>query len=186
VSAVVRLSTRLATGTAAGTGASFDDSGNSNRILAIVGILVALGLALLIFSLWFWRSTRPEPEALAPLELLGSRKLRRAAPEARRRALDQVRPVVAGTGHLGDAVHAAPPEQFDLAALAARDLPPLSLFADDPPPAPVGPPIDQEAEVVVASSVVGPPSAGEASPSAEAVFRSTDEVAGDAESVETS
>lgn len=140
----------------AASGSTFDDSGNSNRILAVVAILLVVGVGLLIFSYWYWRSTRPEPEALAPLELLGTRKVRKVSPEERRAALDQVRPVRPTEPAVGPAAVSEPePPPLDLAAHAARDLPPLSELAvpshpteppPPPPPAPVVSPTDSPAD----------------------------------------
>ncbi len=111
----------------AAEGASFDDASATNRVLAIVGALCVLGVVVLVFTWWFWKSTRPEPEALAPLELLGTRRVRRIDSDSRRRALDSVRPsVVAATPD-------QPPEVVDLAALAARDLPPIEELQDSDP-----------------------------------------------------
>jgi hypothetical protein len=154
VPALVRLSLRL-TATSVGSGASFDDTSNSNRILAVVAILAAIGVLMLIFSYWYWRSTRPEPAALAPLELLSSRRVRKAPPEVRRRVLDEVRP--ASAGEPGQRVLTIPePDLADFEAMAARELPPLVQLQEaarmaDPvapsvtvgpvPPLPVGPPL---------------------------------------------
>lgn len=101
-------------------GASFDDSGATNTVLAVVAVLVVIGILVLGFTWWFWRSTKPEPEALAPLELLGTRKIRKTDSDGRRRALDAVRPTSPAT------TAPAAAEPVDLAALAARDLPPIS------------------------------------------------------------
>jgi hypothetical protein len=41
---------------------------------------------------WFWRSTRPDPEALAPLVVMSSKRWRLGSPIERRQALDVARP----------------------------------------------------------------------------------------------
>ncbi len=93
-------------------------------MLAVVVALVVIGLGLLAFTAWFWRNTRPEPGALAPLELLSTRKVRRADPERQRKALAAVRP--------GE-VEPAPVEAVsypDLAELASRELPSIDELAE--------------------------------------------------------
>jgi len=70
---------------------------DSERVVGFaVWGLVVLGLVVVVVTVWFWRSTRPDPEALATLEAMGGRRFRRAGDEAsRRRILEGVRPVAA-------------------------------------------------------------------------------------------
>jgi len=72
--------------------ASIGDPDGTRTVTSIAGLLVALGLALVMIAFWMWRTTRPDPELLAPLEAMGERKWRRADPVAQRRTLDAVRP----------------------------------------------------------------------------------------------
>lgn len=72
--------------------ATIGDPDGTRTVSSIVGLLVALGLALAMIAVWVWRSTRPDPELLAPLEVMGERRWRRADPVAQRRTLDAVRP----------------------------------------------------------------------------------------------
>ena len=60
--------------------------------MSIVLLLVVLGIALLMVAIWLFRLTRPDKELLAPLEVMGERKWRRADPVWQRRRLDEVRP----------------------------------------------------------------------------------------------
>src|SRR5262245_64138822 len=63
-------------------------------------------------AVWLFKVTRPDRELLAPLEVMGERKWRRADPVWQRRRLDEVRP--AGAQPLQPS--AAPPdldEAFD-------------------------------------------------------------------------
>ena len=76
--------------------ADIDDDSTTRRIQLVAGGLAVLGVALAGVTIWFWRSTRPDPEPLAPLELMGTRKWRRADPIERRHLLDEVR------AHLND------------------------------------------------------------------------------------
>ncbi len=104
-------------------GASFDDSAASNRVLAVVAGLVVIAAVLIAVTAWFWRVSRPEHPALAPLQLIGTRRFRRSAPEARRKALAELRAPADDDGEGDD-------EHVDLAALAARDLPPVDELAE--------------------------------------------------------
>lgn len=72
--------------------ATIGDPDGTRTVTSIIGLLVALGLALAMIALWMYRTTRPDPELLAPLERMGERKWRRADPVAQRRTLDAVRP----------------------------------------------------------------------------------------------
>lgn len=72
--------------------ATIGDPDGTRTVTSIVGLLVAIGLALTMIAVWLWRTTRPDPELLAPLEVMGERKWRRADPVAQHRTLDDVRP----------------------------------------------------------------------------------------------
>jgi hypothetical protein len=68
------------------------DPEGTRAVGSIVVLLVALGLALLMVAVWLYRSTRPDPELLAPLEVMGERRWRRRDPVWQRRTLDELRP----------------------------------------------------------------------------------------------
>ncbi len=68
------------------------DPDGTRTITSIVVLLIALGLGLVLLAIWMWRSTRPDPELLAPLEAMGDRKWRRRDPVWQRRRLDELRP----------------------------------------------------------------------------------------------
>jgi hypothetical protein len=102
--------------------ASIGDPDGTRTITAIVALLVVLGVGLVMLAVWLFRTTRPDPELLAPLDVMGERKWRRADPVWQRRKLDQVRP--AGARPLQPSV--APPE-LD----AAFDLGPVASGFDD-------------------------------------------------------
>lgn len=70
---------------------TIDDSSSTRRVQLAAGGLAVLGVGLIGLTIWFWRSTRPDPEPLAPLELMGSRRWRRADAIERRHLLDEVR-----------------------------------------------------------------------------------------------
>jgi hypothetical protein len=71
---------------------SVGDTGSSVVVLVVALALVAAGVALAGITVWFWRSTRPDPEALAPLVVMSSKRWRLGNPIERRRALDVARP----------------------------------------------------------------------------------------------
>lgn len=71
---------------------SVGDTGSSVVVLVVALALVAAGVALAGITVWFWRSTRPDPEALAPLVVMSSKRWRLGNPIERRQALDVARP----------------------------------------------------------------------------------------------
>lgn len=75
--------------------ATIGDPDGTRTVTSIIALLVALGLGLAMLAVWLHRTTRPDPELLAPLEVMGERKWRRADPVAQRRTLDAVRPAQA-------------------------------------------------------------------------------------------
>ncbi|NNE12015.1 MAG: hypothetical protein HKN41_07185 [Ilumatobacter sp.] len=72
--------------------ATIGDPEGTRTVTSIVVLLVAVGLALVMVAVWLYRTTRPDPELLAPLEVMGERRWRRADPVAQRRLLDELRP----------------------------------------------------------------------------------------------
>lgn len=89
------------------------DADSTRTVWAIIALLVVMGLALVMLAFWVRRTTRPDPEFLAPLELMEQRSWRRGDSVWQRRRLDEVRP--AGAKPLERAT--APPtidESFDI------------------------------------------------------------------------
>jgi hypothetical protein len=84
--------TRPAGALTASVGTVGDPEG-TRTITSLIALLVALGLGLVMLAVWLHRATRPDPEVLAPLEVMGNRKWRRADPVWQRRRLDELRPV---------------------------------------------------------------------------------------------
>jgi hypothetical protein len=98
--------------------AEIGDPEGTRTITSIIALLVALGIALVLIAVWLYRSTRPDPELLAPLEVMGERKWRRRDPVWQRRRLDELRPE--GAEPLSPS--AAPPEvdeSFDAGPLVS-------------------------------------------------------------------
>jgi hypothetical protein len=106
-----------ATRTAAALGNELTESEASLRVFMTAGGLAVLGLALLLFTIWWWRGTKPEPPALGPLEVMSDRRWHASSDGRRRRMVDQHRP--AGSAALEAQV---PPVPIDLSVLA-RDTP---------------------------------------------------------------
>jgi hypothetical protein len=86
--------------------ASVGDPAGTRTVSALVVLLAALGVALVMVAVWLVRVTRPDPELLAPLEVMGERTWRRSDPVSQRRRIDEVRP--AGADPLQPRV--APPD----------------------------------------------------------------------------
>lgn len=95
---------------------SLTESEASRRVYLAAGGLALLGLLLLVGTVWWWRTTRNEHPALAPLEVMGARRWRRAGDPERQRLVDGVRPEGAEVG-----APVVEPEPVDLAALAVGD-----------------------------------------------------------------
>ncbi len=64
----------------------------SSTVWALVALLVVLGVALVMLAIWMVRTTRPDPEVLAPLERMSDRSWRSTDPVWQRRDLDDLRP----------------------------------------------------------------------------------------------
>ncbi len=64
----------------------------SNPTVTGIGVvLVAVGFLLVVVTVRLWRAAAVDPEVLAPLEMMASRRFTRADDEARGRILDEVR-----------------------------------------------------------------------------------------------
>jgi hypothetical protein len=63
--------------------------GVSLNFVAISLLLLAAGLAAL--TVWFWVTARPEPEALAPLEIMSKADFANSDEETRKQMLNAVR-----------------------------------------------------------------------------------------------
>jgi hypothetical protein len=116
---------------------SINDTASTRRVQFIAGGLAVLGIGLIGITVWFWRSTRPDPESLAPLEMMGRRRWRRLDTIEQRHRLDAVR------AHLNDE-----------AAEAARETvtpPPVVEAVPAPAPATASP---SSPEVPVPAAVV--------------------------------
>jgi uncharacterized membrane protein len=73
------------------TGEVVSDPSNQRIVTAVVVGLVLLGMVVMGVTVWFWRSTRPEPAALAPLEEMSRRGFRQLPADTQKERLDAVR-----------------------------------------------------------------------------------------------
>ena len=74
---------------------SVNDPDSTRKVYLLAGGLALLGIALVAITVWFWRSTRHDPELLAPLEVIGGRRFRRLEDNAQQAVLDDARPATA-------------------------------------------------------------------------------------------
>ena len=94
--------------------AELSESEAALRVYLTAGALILLGLLLVLVTIWWWRGTRPEPPALAPLEVMSDRKWAAANHLDRLQILEQNRPVGAEPLRQLPAM----PERVDLSVLA--------------------------------------------------------------------
>lgn len=129
----------VAAAAASSGSSSVGDPDGTRAVTAIVALLAVLGIVLVMVAVWLFRTTRPDPEVLAPLEIMGDRSWRRADPVWQRRKLDEVRPE--GAEPLQPS--AAPPdfdEAFDLGPTVTgfddlhEDRQPANGRANEPEP----------------------------------------------------
>jgi hypothetical protein len=76
-----------------GGGRRITDAENTRTVYLVVAALVLLAVGLAVFTWWFWRSTRRDHEALAPLEVMSDRKFVARDGVTRQVLLDVNRPL---------------------------------------------------------------------------------------------
>ncbi len=113
----------------------------------LVTLLVALGVAMIVTTVWLVRATRTDVPALGPLEVMGDRRWHRADAERRSRSLDGARP----SGAL-------PP-----APILDAETEPIS---DEPPPA--SPPLPEPTHAAPREGVAANGEPGEREPASTA------------------
>lgn len=84
---LVRLASTLGVDTT-----SVSDVGSTRVVWIVTLLLIAIGIGLGVLNVWFWRKTRPDPEALGPLVEMSSRKFAALDLIEQRHRLDQLRP----------------------------------------------------------------------------------------------
>ena len=53
--------------------------------------MISIGIGLVAVTIWFWNAARPDPEVLAPLEIMGDREFIKASEKEKSRLLNAVR-----------------------------------------------------------------------------------------------
>jgi hypothetical protein len=105
---------------------NFTDPHNQRVIYLAVGGLVLLAVLVAIGTVVWWRATKAEHPALAPLEVMSTRKFEKGDYTDRKRVLDDVRP----PGHEPDPHDDAVSDVVDLEAAAEAPLPDPAELAD--------------------------------------------------------
>lgn len=72
-----------------------NDAGSTRIVVIVTLLLILLGIGLGVLNVWFWKQTKPDPEALGPLVEMSSRKFAELEPIEQRHRLDQLRPSLA-------------------------------------------------------------------------------------------
>ena len=114
---------------------SINDADSTRKVYLLAAGLALLGVVLLVATVWFWRSTRPEPELLGPLEKMGERRFRRLDGRARKDALNSARSKNAKPMRWG-LVHGDAPmsPEIDLEAAARTEMVGYDDLRDPAPP----------------------------------------------------
>jgi hypothetical protein len=174
---------KLLTARAAGVLAdTINDANSTRKVYLLAAGLAALGLALVAITVWFWRSTRHDPELLGPLEVLGDRKFRKMEGSEQRQVLEESRPNDVKPLHWGvergavddDPVVTA--SAFDAALVVADDagVEPAAVAPDGD--APVDPHSDLDTILAAAGAIVpGRPASTAAASSNGAPAKPTDD-----------
>ena len=53
--------------------------------------MIIIGIGLAAVTVWFWNAARPDPEVLAPLEIMGDREFVKASEKEKARLLNSVK-----------------------------------------------------------------------------------------------
>ncbi len=60
--------------------------------LKLLGLaMISMGVGLIAVTVWFWNAARPDPEVLAPLEIMGDRVFAEASAKEKTQLLNAVR-----------------------------------------------------------------------------------------------
>lgn len=89
------------------------DAGSTRIVVLVTLLLIALGIGLGVLNIWFWRKTKPDPEALGPLVEMSSRKFAELALIEQRHRLDQLRPSLVASSKIEPLPVMQPPIALD-------------------------------------------------------------------------
>ena len=89
------------------------DAGSTRIVVLVTLSLIALGIGLGVLNIWFWRKTKPDPEALGPLVEMSSRKLAELELIEQRHRLDQLRPSLVASSKIEPLPVMQPPIVLD-------------------------------------------------------------------------
>lgn len=93
-------------------------------VAVLVTLLALLGLAMIAVAIWLVRTTRTDPVALGPLEVMGERQWRKGDADHRRTVLDTARPVGAPTSAAVVPLEVSPQPKGDASPPAVDPTPP--------------------------------------------------------------
>ena len=105
---IVRLASSLGLDTT-----TVNDAGSTRIVVLVTLSLIALGIGLGVLNIWFWRKTKPDPEALGPLVEMSSRKFAELALIEQRHRLDQLRPSLVASSKIEPLPVMQPPIPID-------------------------------------------------------------------------
>jgi hypothetical protein len=128
------------------------DSGNTMVVLVVTLLLVLAGAALTALAYWYWKSTIPDPESLGPLHSMSSRSFSSLDEVEQRRALDSLRPSLAGVPSDPDVVPARTASEVE--AVVAEPEPRVAPVPVEPVALPAAPDPVVPSPTVVRSEVV--------------------------------
>src|SRR5262245_46744476 len=101
---------------------SINTVSSTRKVYLLAGALALLGVALIVVTVWFWRTTRQDPEVLGPLEAMGTRRFRHMDDGAKQELLEKSRPVGAEPMKWGVVKGTAMEQpQVDLAAIGRSE-----------------------------------------------------------------
>ena len=89
------------------------DAGSTRIVVLVTLSLIALGIGLGVLNIWFWRKTKPDPEALGPLVEMSSRKFAELELIEQRHRLDQLRPSLVASSKIEPLPVMQPPIVLD-------------------------------------------------------------------------
>jgi hypothetical protein len=90
-----------------------NDAGSTRIVVIVTFLLIAFGIGLGVLNVWFWKKTKPDPEALGPLVEMSSRKFAQLEVIEQRHRLDQLRPSLVSAAQVESLPVMQPPIDLD-------------------------------------------------------------------------